>query len=128
VIFEFPQIDSYGRYDNPGYGAHTMLVSFLGLRVWFSYSTPIAFSTPGHGRVVRQNDWGPTTGKHLNMIDGGDKKNRLDSEEFEKQLDAVMSSVWEATAARVIRDHRAQRDGLAFAESGIRRLRVRVGK
>jgi len=43
-----------------------------------------AFRVDGHRRVVRQNDWGPTTGKHLKWIDGGDKKNRVDSETFEK--------------------------------------------
>jgi hypothetical protein len=56
--------------------------------VWFSYQTPIGF-TDGVRRIVRKNAWGPTTGKHLNRIDGGSKiavLNRLDSDEFEKLL------------------------------------------
>ena len=35
------------------------------------------------GLVVRENNWGPTTGKHLNAIDGGDKKARLSADAFE---------------------------------------------
>jgi hypothetical protein len=56
--------------------------------IWFSYETPIGF-TDGVRRVVRKNAWGPTTGKHLNKIDGGSKiaiVNRLTSEEFENRL------------------------------------------
>lgn len=41
--------------------------------IWFSYATPVAFSTPQIGLVVRENVWGPTTGRHLNAIDGGEK-------------------------------------------------------
>lgn len=37
--------------------------------LWFSYRTLIAFQTPETaGRIVRVNDWGPTTGKHLNQV------------------------------------------------------------
>ena len=39
--------------------------------------------------MVRVNDWGPTTGKHLNWIDGGDHKNRLPGSEFEQLLKEV---------------------------------------
>lgn len=52
--------------------------------VWFSYKTPIAFQIAGNARVVRQNDWSVTTGKHLNAIDGGDKASRVSGEEFER--------------------------------------------
>jgi len=48
------------------------------VRVWFSYRTPVAFQVDGHSRVVRQNDWSTTTGKHLNWIDGGDKKSQVE--------------------------------------------------
>ena len=54
------------------------------VRVWISYRTPVAFQVDGHSRVVRQNDWSTTTGKHLNWIDGGDKKSRVDGETFER--------------------------------------------
>ena len=54
------------------------------LTVWFSYKTPVAFQVDGHSRIVRANDWGSTTGKHINAIDGGDKKSRVSSDEFER--------------------------------------------
>lgn len=54
------------------------------LKIWFSYETPIAFQSFGQ-IFIRKNDWGPTTGKHLNSIDT-DKKRRLSGLEFEKLL------------------------------------------
>lgn len=62
------------------------------LSVYFSYQTPIAFYTPKTGRVVRQNDWSTTTGKHLNHCDGGSadaKRLRLPSNEFTDKLAEV---------------------------------------
>lgn len=63
-------------------------------RFYFSYNTLIAFNgTNSKGKVfdcVIQNLWSTTTGKHLNAIDGGDKKSRLGKKEFEKQLQEFM--------------------------------------
>ena len=56
------------------------------LSVWFSYKTPVAFQNGSGPIVVRENVWGPTTGKHLNAIDNGDKGSRLDGPWFEKML------------------------------------------
>ncbi len=66
---------------------HNALVFDLGngLRVWFSYQTPVAFKDGPFPLVVRENDWGPTTGKHLNAIDQ-DKKSRVSGEVFEELL------------------------------------------
>ena len=61
--------------------------------VWFSYETPVAFRTDRTGLVVRQNKWGPTTGKHLNAIDGGDeeaKSRRVDGPDFQALLEEVL--------------------------------------
>lgn len=58
---------------------------------WFSYKTCVAFSRhDGFAPVVRENVWGPTTGKHLNHIDGGGyrKANRVDAGLFKALLDA----------------------------------------
>ncbi len=66
------------------------------LVLYFSYSTPIAFDTPLTGTVVRENVWGPTTGKHLNAVDGGSaeaKKARISSDKFETQLARTLSGV-----------------------------------
>ena len=57
--------------------------------VWYSYRTPVAFRVPGGSVVVRENDWGQTTGKHLNAIDRGTKEAkalRVPSEDFEAML------------------------------------------
>ena len=52
--------------------------------VWFSYQTPIAFRVSGEKRIVRRNEWGVTTGKHLNWLDSGDKDSRVDAETFHR--------------------------------------------
>ena len=75
-----PQFESYGNYSysSNNYGTHSLrFFDVAGNCYWFSYSTLVAFSQPGRPRIVHENDWGPTTGKHLNWIDGGDKKSRL---------------------------------------------------
>ncbi len=51
--------------------------------LWFSYRTVIAIRGDGP-TFVRENDWGATTGKHLNYVDGGNKAMRLPSEQFER--------------------------------------------
>ena len=83
-----PSIRSYGNYSSSNYEAHTLEVSVGNLTIYFSYKTPVAFYTSGN-LVVSENVWGNTTGKHLNWIDPV-KSNRLDHNEFEKQLVEVM--------------------------------------
>lgn len=80
-----PEISSYGEYASGNYGAHSLVVKVGSLTVYFSYHTPVAFRAGGH-LVVRENDWGPTTGKHLNWIDGGDKRSRISGAEFQRLL------------------------------------------
>jgi len=77
-----PTISTYGNYSSSNYGAHALRVDVGELTVWFSYNTPVAFHKLGGSKVVRRNDWGPTTGKHLNAIDDGNKADRVDSETF----------------------------------------------
>lgn len=80
------------------YCANTTAVNALvfdlgGARVWFSYQTPVAFQRAGGPIIVRENAWGPTTGKHLNAIDGGDRqarKDRLGGEAFELALSNLL--------------------------------------
>lgn len=57
-----------------------------GTSYWFSYQTLVAFYSPKTGKVVHQNDWSRTTGKHLNAIDGGAKASRVDSATFAAKL------------------------------------------
>ena len=62
--------------------------------VWYSYRTPVAVQVGDGPILVRKNEWGPTTGKHLNAIDGGDKKTRVSSSDFVKHLNTVCSEGW----------------------------------
>jgi len=79
-----PSIDNYGQYSSKNYGANTLVVTVGDIRVWYSYRTPVAFEIGDNDMVVHQNDWAQTTGKHLNWIDGGDKKSRVSHEEFQR--------------------------------------------
>ena len=52
--------------------------------IWFSYETPVAFWN-GNKLIVSENEWGCTTGRHLNSIDGGgreEKEKRIPHEEL----------------------------------------------
>lgn len=61
------------------------------ITIYFSYETPIAFYHPSTGEVVRENDWGPTTGKHLNYVES-DRSKRVDGVEFERKLAMVLGA------------------------------------
>ena len=91
---QLPSFESYVDYKSENYGAHALRFWLpSGVSVWFSYKTPVAFYTPEGGKRVRVNDWGPTTGKHLNAIDGGDKKARLSGEVFEVALQEAFTCI-----------------------------------
>lgn len=82
--FNLPQFESYGDPSSSNnYGVNSLKFVLPHITVWFSYKTPIAFYTVKTGRVVRENEWGPTTGKHLNWIDRGDKESRVCGITFE---------------------------------------------
>lgn len=85
-----PRIKSYGEYSSSNYGANSLMVEIGALTLYFSYETVVAFESPESGRLVRQNDWSTTTGKHLNWIDGGKKKERIPGPEFESKLAEVL--------------------------------------
>lgn len=55
----------------------------------FSYRTCIGFNRyDGNGWTLRRNEWGPTTGRHLNELDP-DHAKRLPAAEFAAALDAL---------------------------------------
>ena len=76
-----PKIGTYA----PGSNNHE--VELGKLTIFFSYQTPIAYHIQGVGYVVRQNEWGTVTGRHMNAIDGGDKKLRIAGSEFKLLLE-----------------------------------------
>jgi hypothetical protein len=81
---EFNLLPSYSVY-----GANHNAQCFTdanGNTFWFSYTTLVAFKIANFPIVVHENDWGNTTGKHLNLIDGGNRATRLKDAAFRKKL------------------------------------------
>lgn len=82
------------------------------LAVTFSYTTPVAFYHPRTGQVVSANVWSMTTGRHLNEVDGGDKRakeRRFPHTTFATLLDLVSKGDGRslAKAERIANTHRA---------------------
>lgn len=78
---------NYGNYSSDNYGVNSLAFATPKGIYYFSYKTLVAFYSNKTGRLyVRQNAWSSTTGKHLNWIDNGNKKERLLKEEFENAL------------------------------------------
>ena len=68
------------------------------ITVWYSYSTPVAFYTSETGKIVRENDWAQTTGRHLNYIDGGNRSARLPSDQWVARLNETLHRLGLASA------------------------------
>lgn len=75
-----PTLQHYGR------GEKGHVFESDRLTVWFSYDMPVGFQVTGKPAVVRENEWGPTTGGHIGQIDGGNKASRIPGDEFERLL------------------------------------------
>ena len=82
------RVYNYGNYSSDNYGAHTLcFVTPVG-KFWFSYETLVAFYIKGEFHI-RKNDWGSTTGKHLNWIDD-DHSIREDRETFDNNFNRLI--------------------------------------
>ena len=56
----------------------------------FSYETCVGFMRPmWNAWIVRFNEWGPTTGKHLNPLTPA-KKDRWNTDEFQWMLSGLL--------------------------------------
>lgn len=79
-------LPSFESYANSFHSPHNvnalMFTDAKGVRYYFSYKTLVAFQIPGDPVVCRENDWGPTTGGHLNQIEP-DKSRRVAGDVFE---------------------------------------------
>ena len=73
----------YVSIDHPNDNPNFTIVTVDPLDIWFSYKTPIAYRLDA-GIVARQNDWGPTTGKHLNFV-GVPHEARIEGDVFAAQ-------------------------------------------
>jgi hypothetical protein len=83
-MVSLPEFQSYGKHTSLNYGVNCIQIIFGAITVWYSYTTPVAFQVGGANKVVRQNDWSVTTGKHLNRIEPN-KKVRVSAEVFDKE-------------------------------------------
>ena len=64
------------------------LITMGHIKMYFSYQTLIAFSIDATGLKIRKNEWNATTGRHMNLLDGGEAE-RLSGAEFKKQWELV---------------------------------------
>lgn len=88
-----PSFGTYGNYASDNYGVHTLRFTDADGNDWYySYKTLVAARINGE-LFVRQNDWAQTTGKHLNWIDGGDKRSRLSGEDFQRAVSDALGVV-----------------------------------
>ncbi len=91
---QLPTISGYGQYSSDNYGLNCLRITIGDLTLWFSYETVVAYYDFTDGKIVSENNWGPTTGKHLNWIDGGGdqaRAKRLPRDVFERQLTAAIA-------------------------------------
>ena len=80
-----PNFQSYMNGSSKNYGLNSLqFFDGQGGVFWFSYQTLVAFKFQSGPKVCRANEWGPTTGKHLNAIEP-DHKARVDQETFERK-------------------------------------------
>lgn len=77
-------VDQFGATNN------AVEVHIGDVSLYFSYKTLIAYSDGEDGQVVSENHWSTTTGKHLNYVDGGNKKERLGRDEFDAKVVAML--------------------------------------
>lgn len=79
------KISSYGRYNSDNYGKNTLQINLGGFVLFYSYATVVAFDDDD-GLVISSNEWGPTTGKHLEWISTGRTHTQLSRSAFEEAL------------------------------------------
>lgn len=87
---KLPKISSYGDYESSNYGVNSLKVSFEKFDLYYSYQTIVAYCDAQDGFIICENQWGVTTGKHLNWINP-DHKARLPYDEFQKKLQAMLA-------------------------------------
>ena len=78
------------RLENTGLNTHT--IHMRDIDIYFSYDTPVAFWVSGNSEpTVSENVWSRTTGKHINLIDGGNTNHRIDNDLFVSELDEILN-------------------------------------
>lgn len=81
-----PKISSYGNYsDNRNVVIPSLQIDLGEITLYYSYNTIVAYSDSQDGQIVCRNEWGVTTGKHLNWINPN-HKTRTPINEFQTML------------------------------------------
>jgi len=73
-------------------GNNNRKVTIGDLELFYSYRTVIAFNRAHWPTVIAQNQWGSTTGRHLNDVNP-DKSIRLPYKEFKQQLKELLEEL-----------------------------------
>ena len=74
------------RNENENSAKNFNSVTIGNVKLYFSYETCVAFKKDGI-LTVTQNEWGSTTGKHLNWISS--KEDRIPYKDFQKELNKL---------------------------------------
>lgn len=106
---DLPSFSVYYGYQSRGYGSHCLRMTMGPISVWFSYNTVVAFRVAGGELVQRKNDWGPTTGKHLNAI-CANHDDRVDADEFKKRWDEQVEPILKAARLQADRPKKRRRE------------------
>ena len=75
--------------DHPTGNANFSIVTVHGIDLAFSYETNIGIRVGYERWALRVNEWGPTTGKHMNYLNEN-KSARLEGNEFEGFVDDML--------------------------------------
>lgn len=70
-------------------GNNTTEITVNGVTLYFSYETLIGFRK-GNFLCIRKNEWGNTTGKHMNAIPGSGSVDKMDEEQFIYAYERIM--------------------------------------
>ena len=83
--------------ENYSRGNNARMVTIGDITLYYSYREIIAFSDMTNKEPVRTsitvgriNEWGPTTGRHMNDVPGNAKEDRLTGRDFEQALKALI--------------------------------------
>ena len=74
-------------------GPNQTTIFLPGVTLFYSYETIIGYSTPETGRVLTENIYSQTTGKHINHLDPHKKYPRQPRPVFETQLSYILQGV-----------------------------------
>ena len=78
-------------------------VNVCGVHILFSYETAVGCTPPDGPSFARKNEWGPTTGKHLNETGYRNAGvEQLDADEFETRMSkAVIRAIGNRMAQHI---------------------------